>query len=118
MPSKRAEDGEVSFGGFAGLDRLFEHRVRLAVCVLLSRYRSLSFRRLKELLEETDGSLGAHLRRLEEADYVKVKKEFRDRKPVSWYSLTRGGTRALSIHVDRLQSLLQQVNPGESAKED
>jgi hypothetical protein len=32
---------------------LSEHRVRLAICVLLSRHDAFSFTRLKELLRET-----------------------------------------------------------------
>ncbi len=110
MPSKRADKkDDVRFKGFGGLDRLFEHRVRLAICVLLSRYKMLNFTRLKELLEETDGSLGTHLRKLEEAGYATVKKEFHDRRPVSWYALTAVGSRALSTHVESLQNLLRQA---------
>ena len=55
----------------AGSDRLLEHRLRLAICVLLTRYDRLSFSRLKQLTEETDGNLGANLRRLEEAGFLK-----------------------------------------------
>jgi DNA-binding MarR family transcriptional regulator len=88
------------------LDRLLDHRVRLAICVLLGRRDALSFSRLKEVLDETDGSLGAHLRRLEEADYVRVRKQFVDRKPMSWYALTAAGRRALERHVGALERLL------------
>ena len=94
---------------FANLDRLLEHRVRLAVCVLLGRIDRLSFRRLRELLGETDGNLGANLRRLEDAGYLTVDKEFVDRKPVSWYSLTPQGRRALGIHVAALSALIDHV---------
>ena len=45
--------------------------MRLAIAVLLSRWDRLSFTRLRELTGETDGSLGAHMRRLEEAHGVK-----------------------------------------------
>jgi DNA-binding MarR family transcriptional regulator len=107
-PSKRDADA-VDWDGFAGLDRLLDHRVRLAACVLLSRHDALSFRRLRELLGETDGSLGAHLRKLEEASYVRVRKQFQERKPVSWYSLTKRGRRSLQDHVTGLQSLLRQA---------
>ena len=47
----------------AALNGLLEHRVRLAICVLLSAHDALTFTRLKHALEETDGSLGAHLRK-------------------------------------------------------
>lgn len=90
----------------AALDTLLDHRVRLAICVLLSRYDRLSFSRLKELTEETDGSLGAHLRRLEDDGYLRVKKEFVDRKPTSWYALSQKGLTALAMHLDALTELL------------
>lgn len=88
------------------LDRLLEHRVRLAICVLLTRFDRLSFSRLKEMTGETDGSLGAHLRRLEDEGYLAVKKEFVDRKPVSWYALTKAGREALSAHLAALEELI------------
>lgn len=94
----------------AALDTLLDHRVRLAICVLLSRYDRLSFSRLKELTGETDGSLGAHLRRLEDAGYLKVKKEFVARKPTSWYALSPAGLTALSVHLGALTDLLSAAN--------
>lgn len=97
---------EAALDGLGGLDRLLEHRVRLAVCVLLSRYERVSFRRLKDLLDETDGSLGAHLRKLEDAGYLTVRKEFVERRPVSWYRLTRPGRTALRSHARGLSDLL------------
>lgn len=88
------------------IDRLLEHRVRLAIAVLLSRYDRLSFSRLKELTGESDGSLGAHLRRLEDDGYVAVRKEFVSRKPVSWYRLTPAGRKALGAHLEALSGLI------------
>ncbi len=89
------------------LSKLLGHRTRLGICVLLARHTALSFSRLKELLEETDGSLGAQLKKLEEEDFVSVKKEFRDRKPVSWYSLTEKGRVGLENHLHALTELIQ-----------
>ncbi|MEO6331498.1 MAG: transcriptional regulator [Gemmatimonadaceae bacterium] len=93
----------------AALDTLLDHRVRLAICVLLSRYDRLSFSRLKELTAETDGSLGAHLRRLEDEGYLRVKKEFVARKPTSWYALSPKGLAALAVHLGALTDLLTGV---------
>ena len=42
---------------------------------------ALSFTRLKQALGETDGSLGAHLRKLEDAEFVSTEKTFRSRRP-------------------------------------
>jgi len=93
-----------------GFDRLLEHRVRLAICVLLSRNDAVSFSRFKQLFGETDGNLGAQLRTLEDAGYIGVRKEFRERKPVSWYSLRPKGRKALMVHVEALQDLIGSIS--------
>lgn len=108
-PPERAADAVLELG-LDGLDRLLEHRVRLAVCVLLSRADALSFTRLKGLTGETDGNLGANLRRLEDAGYLTVDKEFVDRKPVSWYALTESGRTALAGHVRALERLTRAAD--------
>ncbi len=96
--------------GLEGLDKLLDHRVRLAICVLLSRYDKINFSRLKALLSETDGSLGAHLAKLESAEYLAVKRKFEERKPTSWYALTKRGRAVLKSHANGLEQLLRQVN--------
>lgn len=94
----------------AGLDRVLEHRVRLAVCVLLTRYDRLSFSRLKDLTDETDGNLGANLRKLEDEGFIAVEKEFSNRRPVSWYAITQQGRRALKAHLDVLARMISQAD--------
>jgi DNA-binding HxlR family transcriptional regulator len=93
--------------GLARLDPILTHRMRLGACVLLSSADALSFSRLKELLEATDGNLGAQMRKLEDVRYVTVRKEFRGRKPVSWYALTRTGKRALQSHLDAMERVIR-----------
>src|SRR5205823_10992824 len=97
---------QVAPAGLDGLDPMLQHRSRLGACVLLSTADALSFSRLKTLLNETDGNLGAQLRKLEDAGYVKVKKEFESRKPVSWYSLSASGRRALKSHLGAMETLI------------
>lgn len=90
------------------LSKLLGHRTRLGICVLLARHAALSFSRLKELLEETDGSLGAQLSKLEDEGFISVRKEFRNRKPVSWYRLTESGQTGLERHLVALTQLMNQ----------
>jgi DNA-binding PadR family transcriptional regulator len=87
------------------LDPVLEHRVRLAVCVLLSRSDAITFARFKQLLDQTDGNLGAQLRKLEDAGYVSLKRAFVERKPTTWYSLTARGRSALKRHLAGLRTL-------------
>ncbi len=88
------------------LDPLFEHRARLAIAVLLARHDEVSFAGFKQQLGLTDGNLGAQLRKLEDAAYLDLRREFEGRKPVTWYSLTRPGRQALDRHLAALQAMI------------
>ncbi len=83
-----------------------EHRVRLAICVLLSRHESISFTCFKRALGETDGGLGTHLRRLEDEGLLNIEKSYRGRKPVTWYRLSAAGHAALRRHIAVLARLI------------
>ena len=101
---------KLTNAGLDQLDPLLQHRSRLGALVLLSTAESLSFSRLRDLLGETDGNLGAQLRKLEEAGYLAVKKEFQERKPVTWYSLAPPGQAALKAHLKGLESLIKAAD--------
>jgi DNA-binding MarR family transcriptional regulator len=94
-----------ALAGLEALDPLLQHKSRLGAMVLLSG-SDLTFSRLRELLDETDGNLGAQLRKLEEAGYVLVNKQFVDRKPVSWYTLAPAGSKALKSHLKAMEALI------------
>ena len=96
--------------GLSLLDSLLQHRSRLGAMVLLTNVDALSFARLKTLLDETDGNLGAQLRKLEEAGYLSVSKEFVERKPVSWYAITPAGRRALKSHLAALEAVIKSAD--------
>ena len=95
-----------SLDALNGLDPALEHRVRLGICVLLARSDEISFARFKELLDQTDGNLGAQLRRLEDEGYLALRREFAERRPVTWYRLTAAGRKALKAHVAALHNVI------------
>lgn len=97
------------------LDDLLQHRVRLGVCVLLGGESQLSFARLKDALQETDGNLGSHLAKLEQAGYLVVRKEFQERRPVTWYRLSGTGSARLHRHLAALDAIIhaaRSARPG------
>ena len=96
--------------GTRAMDRLLEHRSRVGACLLLSQTEQMNFSRLRDLLGETDGNLGAHLRKLEEAGYIEVRKEFAERKPVTWYLITTAGSKALRAHLIALEALVNSAS--------
>ena len=89
-----------------GFDATLEHRHRLAIAVLLARHDEISFARLKQQLELTDGNLGAQMKRLEDDGYIAVRKDFVERKPVTWYRLATPGRKALDKHLKALRRLI------------
>jgi len=91
------------------LDPLIHERVRLGVLVLLSVHGTLDFKSLKDSLNVTDGNLSQHLRKLEDAGYIKVKKSFVKRRPKTTYSLTPMGRKRLSEYLENLEKFLKEV---------
>lgn len=91
------------------LNGLLEHRVRLAICVLLSKHDAMSFSRLRETLGATDGSLGAHLRKLEDSGHLEAERTYLKRRPVTWYRLSADGRLKLKQHLEALTRLINQA---------
>jgi len=94
----------------AQLNEIIHQPARLrimAVLVSLDSDLQPSFNYLKDLLELTDGNLGAHLRKLEEAGYIEICKTFINNKPHTYVEATSLGRRAFAEHVAALQDILQ-----------
>ena len=89
------------------LNKTFENRIRLALMSALVVNDALDFNSLKDLLGTTDGNLASHAHALEEEGYIKVKKSFRGRKPLTTYSVTAAGRKKFADHVDALARLLK-----------
>jgi DNA-binding MarR family transcriptional regulator len=79
----------------------------MAVLVTLAPNEQVEFTYLRKLLEVTDGNLGAHLRKLEDAGYITVQKTFIERKPRSYISATFEGRKVFDEHVAALESIIK-----------
>jgi DNA-binding MarR family transcriptional regulator len=79
----------------------------MAALVTLEPNDEVDFAYLRDLLEVTDGNLGAHLRKLEDAGYIAVNKTFVERKPRTYVSATAAGRRVFQEHVAALESILK-----------
>lgn len=87
------------------LDDLIHSRLRLAVMAVLASVERAEFSFLRDQVKATDGNLGAHLRKLEDAGYISAEKRFVDRKPVTDYRLTAQGRAAFDGYIAHLASL-------------
>ena len=91
------------------LDNVIHQPARLQIMaslVALGAGEQVEFVYLRELLKLTDGNLGAHLAKLEEAKYVKIEKTFIARKPKTFVAATDRGRDAFGEHVKALRNII------------
>ena len=97
--------GELSPFDHNRIDDVIHGRIRLGVVAYLSAVESALFSELRDKVGATDGNLSAHLRKLEDAGYVRVAKSFVNRKPQTRLSLTAAGRKAWSAWLDQMEAL-------------
>jgi len=90
-----------------GFDRLIYERVRLGIMSALATNEELTFNELKALFDVSDGNLGAHARKLEEAGYVACTKSFEARRPKSSYRITLVGRKALLRYLEHIEAVIK-----------
>jgi DNA-binding MarR family transcriptional regulator len=90
------------------IDETIHQRTRLAIILLVAGIDSLEFGEIKARLQLTDGNLAAHLAALERARYVRIKKAFKGKKPLTTVAITETGRKALERYVSLLQSVLEK----------
>ena len=78
----------------------------MAVLSRISREEEVDFTYLKRLLEVTDGNLGSHLLKLEQAGYIEMKKDFVNRKPKTFIRASGKGHDAFRNHVQALRRIV------------
>lgn len=93
----------------AELDNIIHQPIRLQIMsslVALDAGEQVDFVYLRKILDLTDGNLGAHLAKLEEAGYVKIEKTFISRKPRTFINATDKGRDAFSKHITILKKII------------
>jgi DNA-binding MarR family transcriptional regulator len=89
------------------IDDVIHGRLRLGIMAYLSSVNPAVFGELKEKVGATDGNLSTHLRKLEEAGYVRIEKRFVGKRPQTRVFLTEAGRSAWLAWLDRMQALIR-----------
>jgi DNA-binding MarR family transcriptional regulator len=97
------------------LDEVIHGRMRLGIMAVLASADAADFTALRERLQATDGNLSIHLRKLEEAGYVRLEKSFVGRKPNTRAVLTPQGRAAFARYLDALAVLVNGVDSAQPA---
>lgn len=90
-------------------DAVIHAPVRLRLMAMLTAcapHSLVEFTRLRELLNVTDGNLGAHLATLEKAGYVTIVKDFAGKSPRTRVAATPRGRYAYAGHITALRAIV------------
>lgn len=91
------------------IKKIFQSKARLGIMTVLVSEGECDFSTLKSRLDLTDGNLSSHLRKLEEAEYIEVEKDFVDRRPRTLYRPTKKGRKDFKMHLEQLKEVIDLV---------
>lgn len=107
--SKSSAAGGGRFA-YEGLERVLHEKARLGMLTsLAANPDGLSFNDLKELCALTDGNLSRHLKVLQEAGMVDVKKGFEHNRPHTLCRLTPEGRRRFLDYINVLEKVVRDA---------
>lgn len=87
-------------------DPLIHAPGRLQICAILSAAEA-EFAVVRDAIKVSDSVLSKHVKALEEAGYVAVRKAPFDGRQRTWLSMTSHGKKAFAAHVAELERLVK-----------
>lgn len=93
---------------FKDLDPLLHSQLRLSIMSLLISVKEADFSFLKEKTSASAGNLSVQISKLAEADYITVKKTFKDNYPQTSCIITKKGIKAFEQYVETIQAYIKK----------
>ncbi|MCK9209935.1 MAG: transcriptional regulator [Ignavibacteriaceae bacterium] len=90
------------------IDEILHSRLRLAILAILSSVDEIDFTSLCKEVNTTNGNLSAHLKKLENINYISIEKRFVDKKPLTTCKVTENGLKAFQAYLDMVEQLIKQ----------
>jgi DNA-binding MarR family transcriptional regulator len=97
-------------------DDLIHGAPRLQLCALLSPLQEAEFAVLRDELKVSDSVLSKHLRQLEEAGYLALRKSALNGRQRTWAGLTPKGRKAFAGHIAELKRIAALADLGLAAE--
>ena len=101
--------------GFDDLNPLLHSQLRLAIMSLLVSVENADYSFIKEQTEASSGNISVQMSKLEEADYIKVTKSFKNKKPNTSYEITEKGIAAFEEYVETIGQYLKASNQNDKS---
>lgn len=95
---------------FDDLNPLLHSQLRLAIMSLLISVEEADYSYIKEQTEASSGNISVQMSKLEEAEYIKISKSFKNNRPNTSYQITDQGIQAFEEYVNTLQQYLDVSN--------
>jgi predicted transcriptional regulator len=93
---------------FKDLDPLLHSQLRLSIMSLLISVKEADFSFLKEKTNATAGNLSVQISKLADADYITIKKTFKDNYPQTSCIITKKGIKAFEHYVESIQAYIKK----------
>ena len=97
------------------LDSVIHGPIRLQICALLMPLADAEFQVLREELRISDSVLSKHIKHLETAGYLRLRKQAFGGRQRTWVQLTAKGRKAFAAHVEELKALVALASGTPSA---
>lgn len=107
--AKSKKNNEIHLPAIEDVDKVIHETARLMIIANLFLVESADFLFIMHQTGLTFGNLSSHMKKLEEAGYIEVQKDFVDRRPRTMLKLTENGRIAFKLYREKMQSLLDQT---------
>ena len=91
------------------LNKIIHERSRLLILIHLisNKDKEISFNDIRNKLKFTSGNLSIQLKKLSEADYIKIRKSYRDNKPYTAVIITPKGIKSFNSYLEEMEDLIK-----------
>jgi DNA-binding MarR family transcriptional regulator len=100
---------EASLKSILDLDRMVHEPARLAILTVLAAAEAVEFLFLLRVTGLSKGNLSVQAQKLEAAGYLRTTKGFRGRIPVTSFTITPEGKKALGAYHAQMRALIPKA---------
>ncbi|MBN2039662.1 MAG: transcriptional regulator [Spirochaetes bacterium] len=91
---------------YTQFDGVFFEKTRLSMMTILYKEKNVSFNRFKKIIGASDGAIYTHLQKLQDANYIDVKKQLIDDKAQTICTLTVSGKKIFKDYIKFLETTI------------
>jgi DNA-binding MarR family transcriptional regulator len=88
------------------LDPLIHSQLRLAIISMLVASEKVEFTHIQDETKAAAGNISIQIKKLEEAEYIKVEKTFKNNYPNTMISITKKGIEAFETYINNLKKYI------------